>query len=109
MRLRGKFQRRAAIAVLIAFAMIPVLGIVAIVLEGGLIQDQRRQLQASADAAALAASDDLYARYPTGQGLDLTGSARASAISTATANGYAPNGNTTTVTVTIPPQTGLFI
>jgi hypothetical protein len=94
------------VAVLVVVALTAMLGIVAIALDGGLLLDQKRRAQAGADAAALAAAEDLYKNYQTGQGLDGAGTAKASALSTAAANGYNNDGATSTVTVNIPPTSG---
>jgi hypothetical protein len=84
------------------------LSIVAIALEGGVLLDQRRRVQATADAAALAAAIDLYQNYPTNCGLDLNGTAGQSALTTAAAMGYANDGTSSVVTVHIPPESGIF-
>jgi len=112
-KLQKSKRRIGAIVVLFAFAMIPMLGITALAIEGGILQDQRRKLQAAADAAALAAADDLFLRYATNQGLDPGNNARNAAIATMAGNGFTqdmsnPNG-TTNINVYIPPITGLFI
>src|SRR5262249_20852988 len=64
--------------------------------------------QATADAAALAAAVDLYQNYPTNGGVDQNGTARQSALTTAAAMGYPNDGDTSTVTVNVPPQSGPF-
>jgi hypothetical protein len=79
------------------------MGVVAIALDGGLLVDNRRQVQAAADAAALAAAGDLYANWSSNQGLDTSGTGSASALSNAAANGYANDGTSSVVTVTFSP------
>lgn len=108
MRLHSE-KRRGIIAVLVAVALIAIFGVVAIALDGGLLLDNRRSVQSAADAAAFAAADDLYANYGTNQGLDPKGTAQASALSTAAANGFNNDGVTSTVTVNIPPTSGLAV
>jgi hypothetical protein len=90
------------VAALVAICLIIILGFVAIVVDGGLLFDQQQRMQATADAAALAAADDLFKMWPQGQGLDPNGTALAAAQAVATANGY-PN-----ITLNIPPLSGPF-
>jgi hypothetical protein len=82
------------------------LGIAAISLDGGVLLTERRHAQATADAAARAAACDLYANFAINGGSDPKGTAAASALATASANGYANDGITSTVTVNIPPKSG---
>jgi hypothetical protein len=107
MRLKTE-KRRGAVAVLVALCLTAVMGIVAIALDGGMLLDNHRSVQSAADAAALAAADDLFSNYVSNQGLDPSGTAAASALSTAAANGYNNDRTTSTVTVNIPPQSGSF-
>ena len=83
-------------------------GVVALALDGGMLLDQRRCVQAAADAGALAAAADLYAHAQAGSGLDTDGSAAASARSVAAANGFTDDGVTSVLTVNIPPAAGNF-
>jgi Flp pilus assembly protein TadG len=92
---------------LVAVCLVALLGVAALAIDGGVLVDQRRRVQAAADAAALAAADDLYYRYQTGNGLDGAGTATASALSTAAANGYNNDGITSIVTVNIPAASGI--
>jgi hypothetical protein len=87
--------------------LIAILGVAAVVLDGGLLLDQRRRVQAAADAAALAAADDLFANFNSNGGTDPEGTAKASALSNAAANGYANDGKISIVTVNIPPKSGI--
>ena len=101
--------RIGAVAPLVALCLVILLGIVAIALDGGVLLDQRRQAQAAADAAALAAAVDLYQNYPTNGGVDRGGTAVKSALTTAAAMGYDnDDGNNTIVTVNVPQETGPF-
>jgi hypothetical protein len=95
-------SRRGTVAVFVAVCLTVLLGIVAIALDGGLLLSERRHAQAVADSAALAATCDLYASA----GAD---KAVASALSTASANGYSNDGTTSVVTVNIPPKSGDYI
>ena len=101
-------RRRAAVVMLVAVCLAAIMSIVAIALDGGLLLDQRRRVQAAADAAALAAADDLYNNYQIANGSDVGGTANASALSNAAANGYSNDGATSTVTVNIPPSSGNY-
>ena len=52
-------RRRGAVLVLIAISLVVLLGVTALVLDGGLLFDLRRTLQATADASALCAALDM--------------------------------------------------
>jgi hypothetical protein len=101
-----KRRRRGAVALLVAVCLIAILAIVAIVLDGGALMEQRREAQAVADAAALAGATDLFMNYPTQHGVDVQGTAAASAYAVAAQNGYANDNVNTVVTVNIPPTSG---
>src|SRR5205085_11954009 len=95
--------------VLAAMCLVGLLSIVALSLDGGLMLDKRRKVQAAADAAALAAACELYATWFTKLGLDPDGSIAAFARQIAKDNGYEDGKNGVTVTVNIPPLSGLFV
>jgi putative Flp pilus-assembly TadE/G-like protein len=99
--------RRGAIVVLIALCLTLILAFVAIAIDGGGLLDLRRQTQATADAAALAAAEDLFWNYPTNKGLDAGGTAVARAVAIAAANGFDNDGTKSIVTVRESPQTYL--
>jgi Flp pilus assembly protein TadG len=101
-------ERRGAVAVLVAVCLFTIIGVVGLVLDGGLLRDQRRRVQASADSAALAAAYDLYWNYASSGGADAGGTARTSAFTTAYANGHTNDGTKSIVTVNIPPTSGSF-
>jgi Putative Flp pilus-assembly TadE/G-like len=103
-----KKRRRGVVAVVVAMSMTMILGFVALVLDGGLLLDNHRSTQAAADAAALAAASDLYQHYGSNNGNDPSGTAAASALSTAAADGYTNDGTTSVVQVNIPPVSGSF-
>ena len=102
-------KRRGAVAPLVAVSLVAMIGVVALALDGGLLLDNHRRVWAGADASALAAADDLFRNYRTNNGLDPSGTARASALSTAAANGYSNDGVNSVVTVNIPPKSGKFV
>lgn len=107
MRLRGttRSQRRSGtILVWVALSLAVIFGVVALNMDGGRLMEERRRAQAAADAAALAAGNELYAGYWRHRGLDATGAARAAAERISAANGYPASA----VTVHVPPQTGEF-
>jgi len=95
--------RRGMVVVMVLLCLVVLLGAAAISLDGGGLLMERRHAQETADAAALAAAADLFQHYPVNSGLDAGGSAKQSAVTTATANGYTDDGGTTTtVTVNLP-------
>ena len=106
MFLKNSLSRRRTGAVLVKVAIcLPVLiGILALNLDGGRMYDERRRLQSTADAAALAAGADLYENYWDNKGKDVYGTARTAAEKIAVANGYPASA----VTVNIPPQSGTY-
>jgi hypothetical protein len=99
--------RRGAVVVMVAVSLVAVLAITAISIDGGRLLSDHRDVQAAADAAALAAASDLYENYWVNNGLDPSGTGVASAKATAAANGYT-DGVNATVTVNIPPQSGFY-
>lgn len=71
--------------------------------------DKKQSAQAAADAAAMAAASDLLQQATAGAGgYDASGTARASALATAAANGFNNDGITSVVTVNMPPTSGNF-
>ena len=103
----NKQSRQGTVSVIVAICLTALIGIAAFALDGGLIQHNRRTTQAAADAAALAAANDLSVNFPTYSGLDGPGTALAKAKAIAAANGFDNDGITNKVTVNIPPITGL--
>jgi Flp pilus assembly protein TadG len=102
---RGR-RRRGIVAPLVALCLVGLLGVVAIVVDGGLLLANRRKARAVADAAALAAAIDLYTNYATNNGLDPSGTAVASAKATAADNGVKNGAAGATVVINIPPKSG---
>lgn len=100
-------SRRGAIVVLVAACLTILLVCAAISLDGGGLLEQRRRAQATADAAAMAAAEDIFRNYQTNHGLDPSGTAVTRALSIASANGFSNNGTSSVVTVRKSPQTYL--
>ncbi len=103
-----KHNRRSYVAVLVALSLVVVVSFVAIAVDGGVLLDDSRRVQSAADAAALAAAEDLYLHYQSGQGLDSGGTAVAAAQAVAAANGFTDGDGHSTVAVNIPPLSGPF-
>jgi Putative Flp pilus-assembly TadE/G-like len=102
-------RRAGVVAVLIAVCLVVILGMAAISLDGGSLLAERQRAQAAADSAALAAAADLFTNYWSNLGADPRGTAAASAMSTAAADGYPNDGTQTKVTVNIPPKSGDYV
>ena len=102
------FRRPGNVAVWVLVCLGVLLGVLALGMDGGRLMEERRRDQSAADAAALAAADDLYLNYQQNQGADPNGTAKTAALASAQANGYANDGVSSTVTVNIPPQSGAF-
>ncbi|HQU42442.1 MAG TPA: pilus assembly protein TadG-related protein, partial [Pirellulales bacterium] len=103
-------DRRGVAIVLTAIALVAIIGIAAIALDGGLLLDNRQRVQAAADAAAMASAIDLFNQYLNGgNGLDSPGTAKTSALATASGNGFNNDGENSVVTVNVPPQSGNFV
>jgi hypothetical protein len=110
--------RDGTVAVATAVCLIGILAVIALSLDGGLLLDKRRQAQATADAAALAAASELYRTAFTNGGLDngplpnktgpAAGDIAAFAREVARVNGFEDGQNGVTVEVHIPPVTGPF-
>jgi Flp pilus assembly protein TadG len=92
-------RQRGAVAVFVAICLIPIVLTMAVVIDGGMLMSQRRQVQAVADATAHAAACMLAKNYATDAGLDPRGVARAGAMAIAADNGYSNGGTTTSVNI----------
>src|SRR5712691_12506000 len=106
-------RRRGTVAILVAVSLTVLLGVLAIGLDGGVLQDDRRRAQGAADAAALAAATELYKSYPAIAAssfltLDPNGTAAAAALTSTAANGFTKDVGGASVTVNIAPRTGPF-
>jgi hypothetical protein len=104
----GKKLRRGGVTFWVLLSATVIFGVVALGLDGGRLMDERRHAQATADAAALAAANDLYQNWWTNHGKDPSQTAQAAALQLAAANGYANDGTTSVVTVNVPPKSGAF-
>jgi hypothetical protein len=91
--------------VLVAVCLTVILAFVAIAIDGGGLLEQRRRAQATADAAALAAAEDLFRNYPRNKGLDLDGTGLSRALAIAAANGCNNDGTNSVIDVRFSPQT----
>ena len=101
----NRVRRRGAVAVLVAICLIPLIGVLALSLEGGMMLAARRRAQTVADASAYAAACQLYKQSsldPTG--LDVLGKAHAAASANAKANDFNNDGKTNKVEVNLPPS-----
>src|SRR5437763_1432711 len=109
--LRTNTTRRGGnVAAVTAVCLIGILGVTALTMDGGLLMDKRRQVQAAADAAALAGASDLYYNWFSYYGKQdtPTQTAKAAALAEAKANGFENGVNGVTVDVRILPTTGPF-
>ena len=100
-------RRPGNVVVVVAVSLTTLMGFVALSLDGGLLLDQRRKVQSTGDAAALAAAGKLYYNFNYDSGYDPAGTAKQAALDTAGVNGF-QNGVNCTVTVNIPPLSGPF-
>jgi hypothetical protein len=100
--------RGGVVAPAVALSLVAVVGITAIVMDGGINLTERRQAQATADAAALAAAEVLYVNYPKQKGNGPKDEAVAAALALAAGNGYTNDGVRSSVSVRIPPTTGPY-
>jgi hypothetical protein len=101
-------SRRGTVAVIVAVCIIVLFSMVAISTDGGMLQDQKRHAQSTADAAAMAGAAVLYENYPKYQGADTGGKASSAAYDIASENGYKNDGSTSKVVVNIPPASGIY-
>jgi hypothetical protein len=100
--------RRGTVLVMFAVCLIVIMGLVALVIDGGLLRAEHIRVRAVADAAALAGACQLYKNYGSNNGADADGSAAKSALAIALDNGYANDGTKSTVLVNIPPTSGRY-
>jgi Flp pilus assembly protein TadG len=111
LKMKSNGRRRGSMCILVAVLLTVLIGITAIAVDGGVLQDNKRRLQATSDAAALAAASKLFQNYPTivaTNTADPGGQAKAAALAVAANNGFANDGAITVVTVNIPPASGPF-
>ena len=103
-----KTSRRGTVTAWLVLSLAVIIAILAIGLDGGRMMEERRKVQAAADAAALAAAADLYSNYTANQGSDTGTTAQSAATTSAASNGYSNDGTNSVVTVNIPPASGTF-
>ncbi|WP_435016320.1 pilus assembly protein TadG-related protein [Tundrisphaera sp. TA3] len=96
--------RRGSALVLVTICLVPMICVMGLALDGGLLLAKKRQSQAGADAAARAAACSLYSRYSSDSGLDPQGNALAAGLALAAANGFANDGTDSVVTINVPPS-----
>ena len=106
--LQGDSRRPGTVLVMFTVCLIAIMGLVALVIDGGLLRAEQIRIQAVADSAALAGASQLYQNYSTSNGKDTNGSAAKDALAIAADNGYANDGINSTVVVNIPPASGLY-
>src|SRR5262245_43702419 len=102
-------RRRGVSLVLIVVSLVALFAVLALSLEGGMLLTERRNAQATADAAAMAAAADFFWHHFENFGLDTGNTARDAAFYAATQNGYNNDTTTNSVTVSIPPVTGDYV
>jgi len=105
---QGNARRPGTVLVLFSVCLIVIMGFVALVIDGGLLRAEHVRVQAVADAAALAAAGQLYRDYAKDNGSDPNGAAVAEARALAANHHYSNDGVESTVTVNIPPTSGLY-
>src|SRR5947209_6052673 len=94
--------RKGTVLLLVTVCLSGMLGFAALAIDGGVLLDDRQRVQSAADAAALAAADQLFLNWQSYNGLDVDLSAKHAAVASAKGNGF-PN-----ATVNIPPLAGSF-
>lgn len=95
-------SERGITLVLFALAIVVVLGMVAVGVDGGRLFDERRQAQNAADHAAVAAAYAACASSSSDPAV-LLATAVAAGLASADANGYDDNGTTNQVAITFAP------
>jgi hypothetical protein len=101
-------RRRGIVLILVAVGLIALIGVVALTVDGGVLQLKYREARANVDAAAMAAACVLYEEYPKNAGMDVDKNAYKSAIANAASNGIANDKINSVITVSIPPVTGPY-
>ena len=93
MRPRSEGRRcRGTALVLVTICLVPMICVMGLVLDGGLMLAKKRHDQAGADAAARAAACSLNSRYASESGLDPQGKAAVAGRAPAPAPGPGPVG-----------------
>lgn len=107
LRVTGQ-RRRGVVCILMAVVLVMLMSVAALSIDGGQLYQKRRNLQTAADSAAEAGAIELFSKYSVNRGTDLDSAARNSALSLASAHGYGVTGSGSTVTINIPPASGVF-
>jgi len=97
MATRTRDRQRGQMLVLFTLALVAIIAMVGLVIDGGAVYAQRRGQQNAADLAALAAADALYNAQTQSQAVAVAKGVTAS-------NSYADTVNGVVVTVTFPPN-----
>src|SRR5580704_12927683 len=105
---QGHARRSGTVLVMFTVCLIVIMGLLALVIDGGLLRAEQIRIQAVADAAALAGARKLYQNYSISNGKDTDGSAGKGCLAIAADNGYANDGTNSTVVVNIPPASGRY-
>jgi len=90
--LMNRQKRPGHVVVFFALMITVLVGVSAIAIDGGVIQDNVQKLQAAADASALAGAEELFRKWQTDAGWDGSGSAKNAAVALAAYNGYSNDG-----------------
>jgi hypothetical protein len=107
--LQGNTPRSGTVLVMFTVCLIAIMGLMALVIDGGLLRAEQIGAQAVSDAAALAGARQLYQNYSASNGQDTNGSAATAALAIAADNGYANDGVNSIVEVNIPPASGQYV
>ncbi len=99
-------SRHGKVIVMMALTLTGIVGMAALVVDGGLLLENRREVQSAADVGAMAAAIELFRNYRTDQGTDPNGHAADRAQEATAAQGFTNGVNGVVVTVNIPPKTG---
>src|SRR5436309_1881946 len=90
--------RRGNVVVLMAFCITILVGMAAVAIDGGAIMDDVQKVQAATDASALAAAEQIFRLWQTGNGLDVGSNAKNAALNLAATNGYSNDGTDSQIT-----------
>jgi Flp pilus assembly protein TadG len=90
--------RRGNVVVLVAFLVTILVGVAAVAIDGGSLMDDVQKVQAAADSSALAAAEQLYKYWQTGNGYDVGNNAKNAALALAATNGYTNDGTDSLIT-----------
>lgn len=92
--MKSNSNRRGAILLLVAIALVAIVGLLVLVIDHGDIQQRKRREQAAADAGARAGANEIYRNRPSGE-------ITAAVLKETSRNGFT-NGVDAVVTVTYP-------